>query len=202
MSHQNQAIKRNRFYGFLVLSVVLLPMIAAYLIFTTGWGMPSSTTNKGILLSPPVPIQMLTLNENSGALQDVYPEPTKKWRILVPVRQACDRECQHFLYVSRQVHIRLAEKAYRVERILLLLDEFNTESLESLKKQHPATLIFHANITHLENWLAETQLPEAANDYFYLIDQEGFAMMRYSTVHSGQDLLDDLKKLLKFTYDK
>ena len=203
MSNDGSArTRRNQLYGLLVLCIILLPMLLAYLIFKTGWGMPSETTNKGDLLSPPISLKKLVLSKNGELLDNLYPASPKKWRILVPVTQSCDANCEDFLYISRQVHIRLAEKAYRVERILLLLDEFSPEELLSLKQQHPGTLIFYSRSADLANWLAATGLPKAADQYFYLIDQEGFAMMRYGSSHSGQDLLDDLKKLLKFTYDK
>lgn len=194
--------KRNKFYGLLIIAAIVLPMVLAYLIFKTGIGFPSATSNKGDLLVPPQPIQQLNLEEKDNFFETLYSSDKKRWRILIPVSKVCDETCEAHLYLSRQVHIRLAEKAYRVERVLLLLDPFSEIELDKLKQEHPETLLVQSNTASLNTWLLETKLPASAENYFYLVDQEGFAMMRYNREHSGQDLLDDIKKLLKFTYAK
>jgi cytochrome oxidase Cu insertion factor (SCO1/SenC/PrrC family) len=126
----------------------------------------------------------------------------KKWRLLVPVPAACADTCQKNLYTTRQVHIRLAEKAYRVERIILSLDELRPTLLKQLANEHPNTLRIESSEDRFFEWLASANFVESVEQYYYLIDQEGFAMMRYNASHTGQNLLDDIKKLLKFTYDK
>lgn len=217
----NPAIKkRNKFYGLLIIAAIVLPMLLAYLMFKTGIGFPAGTSNKGELLIPPQPIQNLVLTNNNELLNSLYSSndkmegatsnssaseqatTRKRWRILIPVTQNCDKRCQDNLYLTRQVHIRLAEKAYRVERILLLLDTFSVTEKASLKKEHPETLFIESSPQYFQEWLEQIKLPSEPTHYFYLVDQEGFTMMRYDETHSGQDLLDDIKKLLKFTYDK
>ncbi len=193
--------RRNKFYGLLIVSAIFLPMLLAYFIYKTGIGFPSGTTNKGVLLQPPQAVQDLVLTQ-TDSLAILYQSEHKRWRMLVPVTQDCDERCQAYLYLTRQVHIRLAEKAYRVERILLLLDNYPENHIETLKEEHPGTQIFRSTTRELERWLEKTPLPLSPEQYFYLVDQEGFAMMYYHTEHTGQDLLDDIKKLLKFTYDK
>lgn len=197
-------IRRNRFYGVLIIVVIGLPMLLAYIMFHTGWGVSLNTTNKGELVQPPLPIQDITLVDNAPLLANIYNDNSglKKWRILVPVTAACDKACQNNLYISRQVHIRLAEKAYRVERIVLALDGLSSSFESMLEKDHPNTQRAQTSLPLFAQWLAPSGFSENAQDHFYLVDQEGFAMMRYGVENTGQDLLDDLKKLLKFTYDK
>ena len=204
-SKKSNTRKKTQLHGIFIILVIFLPMALAYVMFYTGWGVSKHTTNKGDLLIPPQAIQSLTLNNHSNALKKRYSaneSSKKKWRILIPVSRSCDKACQSHLYLSQQVHIRLAEKAYRVERILLLLASLPNDEIERLEREHPNSLILHSSSIHLNEWLKPTLLPQSAEQYFYLIDQEGFAMMRYSTEHSGQDLLDDIKKLLKFTYSQ
>jgi len=194
--------KRNKFYGLLIVAAIVLPMIFAYTIFKTGFGYPTGTTNKGELLLPPQPIQRLVLEEPDNLLATLYSTEKKRWRLLVPVSKDCDEKCKAYLYLTRQVHIRLAEKAYRVERILLLLDKVSEAQIELLLQEHRTTRLIKSSTENFQSWLAEATLPSSPENYFYLVDQEGFAMMRYDTGHTGQDLLDDIKKLLKYTYDK
>jgi cytochrome oxidase Cu insertion factor (SCO1/SenC/PrrC family) len=194
--------KRNRNYGLIILGIIILPTLAAYIMFKTGWGIPSNTSNKGNLLEPARAIDELVLNNENDVLDRLVEDNKKRWRILVPVTQACNEICQNHLYISRQVHIRLAEKAYRVERVLVLLDSLTTESLNNLKTEHPETILVESNVGALNAWLKISKLTLSAENYFYLVDQEGFAMMYYDIKHKGQDLLDDVKKVLKFTYSK
>ena len=186
-----------------MLAIVLVPMIAAYVMFKTGWGMPAETINKGILLVPPQPVIELNLAENDKTLRRLYPAEKKQWRIIVPVTANCEAACQQNLFITRQAHIRLAEKAYRVERILLALENISEQRKEKILVEHPNVLWLDSSRTALTNWLADTNLAATQLDkYYFLIDQDGFAMMAYNTEHSGQNLLDDLKKVLKYTYEK
>lgn len=202
LSDNKRIEKRNKFYGVLIIVVIALPMLLAYIMFKTGWGIPQETTNKGDLLTPARSVKELSLPDQSGYFTSLYASDKKKWRMMVPVTKPCEQLCEKHLYITRQVHIRLAEKSYRVERILLLLNEWSEDELEVLKRNHPNVLMVNSSASDLAQWLSSVNLPLAADRYFYLVDQDGFAMMRYSDQHSGQDLLDDIKKLLKFTYDK
>lgn len=199
-----KVIKRNRFFGLLIICMVVAPMAIAYIMFQTGWGVSSSTTNKGQLLNPPIAIQELALSQDSDILTEIFSDQqeSKKWRLLVPVTTACSDVCQKNLYTTRQVHIRLAEKAYRVERIILSLDDLSSTLDSQLNKEHPNTLRPRTSNHSFSQWVSATDITGNAQDYYYLVDQEGFMMMRYDVSHTGQDLLDDIKKLLKFTYDK
>lgn len=204
-------IKRNRFFGVVIILIVVLPMVAAYFIHQAGWVVTSGTTNKGELLQPPLQIQLLPIMNDDLSFDQLYAaDANKKWRFLVPVSADCSDICQQNLYTSRQVHIRLAEKSYRVERMLLMLGELPSALMQQLEQEHPNTRLIFSKSDQLSSWLAaadvsvdlHTDIGNNAKDYYYLVDQEGFAMMRYSHLNTGHDVLDDIKKLLKFTYDK
>lgn len=185
-----------------MVAMVVLPMALAYLMFKTGWGMPVNTVNKGALLTPPQPLGSLRLVADNDGWQRLYPAETKKWRIMVPIPAACQAACRQHLFTTRQVHIRLAEKAHRVERILLALDGVSPQQKQQLLAEHPNILWFDSSRFALTDWLADTAIAaEAIESHYFLIDQEGFAMMRYGIDNTGQDLLEDLKKLLKYTYE-
>ena len=125
------------------------------------------------------------------------------WRIMVLISADCDADCQQNLFITRQVHIRLAEKAPRVERILLALEEIPAQQKQQLLAEHPNVLWLKSSQAALANWLADTNVAAMPFDQnYFLIDQDGFAMMGYNAEHTGQDLLDDLKKLLKYTYEQ
>jgi cytochrome oxidase Cu insertion factor (SCO1/SenC/PrrC family) len=200
MAEVNQ--QKSRLFGFLIILSIFLPMVVAYFMFKTGWGVSGNTTNKGQLLQPAQAVAELTLSESDDSLKSLYPADKKKWRILVPVTSTCNEHCQSNLYITRQVHIRLAEKAYRLERIFVLLDDVENEKLQKLESEHPNILKVQSSKENLQEWLKSISKDIVVEDHYYLIDQEGFAMMHYSSANTGHDLLDDIKKLLKFTYEK
>ena len=52
----------RKLQGVSIMASVLLPMVAAYIVFYTGMGIPSETINQGKLLQPPVKINELKIN--------------------------------------------------------------------------------------------------------------------------------------------
>lgn len=196
--------KRNQLMGLLVIVVILAPMVGAYIIFKTGYGLPSGTVNKGELLLPPQPIANLPLRSDRETAVDLL-NGEKKWRLLIPGGASCDRDCEQRLYLTRQVHTRLLEKAHRVQRIYINVDAALESSTAALiSEEHPQLTVVYTEPGRLRQFLAGTNSAEdpiAAGRYF-LMDQEGFVMMSYTAEHTGKELLDDLKRLLKYSYEK
>ncbi|WP_049722984.1 hypothetical protein [Gilvimarinus polysaccharolyticus] len=199
---QSPSKKRGQLQALLLMLIVALPMIAAYTIYHTGWGMPDGTVNQGVLLSPPIQISDLAPQEQNETWD--LTEESKRWRYVIPGNASCDKTCLDNLYLTRQVHIRLNEKAERVERIYLLQDEvLSPELTQHIKEQHPLLRVMTIKRSDLTEALKGSNFsddPVAAGRYF-LMDQEGFLMLAYTPVHSGGELLKDIKKMLKNSYE-
>ena len=201
-NHSSSAGSTNK--GLLIFAALLIPMLAAYFIFKTGIGMPGGTVNKGDLLLPATSIVDLPLRDSSG--QVVSPFDGKlQWRMLIAVDGSCDDQCLRQLYVSRQVHIRLGEKAVRVERWLVNTGAVLPESLQRhLQQEHPRLRIFQTGNIQWRNIFAESSIAQHRLDgsHIYYVDQQGYAMMTYDPTHEGADLLTDIKRLLKYSYEE
>lgn len=198
------AQRRGRILAASVVLVVLLPMLSAYVVYFTGVGVPEGTINKGVLLTPPVPIsdwQLRTLDGEPWVLK----EQPIKWRLLIPGGATCDQACKENLYLTRQVHIRLGEKGLRVERLYLLTEPSLSDSLsEHLEQEHARIKVVQLDEKAMVASLANTNLsgdPIAEGRYF-LMDQEGFVMMGYDLEQSGNDLLKDIKRMLRYSYEE
>lgn len=196
--------RRGQILGAGVMLVVLLPMVAAYVLFFTGTGIPTNTINKGDLLTPPVPFedwQPATSTGDSWTLD----EQSSRWRLLIPGDGDCGEACQANLYTTRQVHIRLGEKALRVERLYLLDDEaLSPATARYIADEHPTLELLKVDGDAMRAALAQTNLagdPVEQNRYF-LMDQQGFVMMGYTSRHSGNDLLKDIKRMLRYSYEE
>ncbi len=119
----------------------------------------------------------------------------KKWRMIIPVSKDCSQACQQKLYMTRQVHIRLGNKANRVERWAIFSNNNDySQMASSLQQDHP-----RLKMAHLKDAVWPKLLDESG---YFLMDQDGFIMMQYRHHQSGNDLLKDVKKMLKVTYEK
>lgn len=195
---ENAAQKRKKMSWQLaaILLVTLVPMAAAYVAYFTGWGVPESRVNEGVLLQPARNLaDLLSLAEGDKP----QTQNNLLWRLLIPVPANCDQGCQHSLYLTRQVHTRLADKAERVERYAVNLGgAAGADFLRSIQAEHPDLKSFTLAESDWRKWLADTNVP-ATDHYYLLVDQVGFAMMYYSEQHDGNQLLKDLKRVLRYS---
>lgn len=192
---------RSRIMAAIVILVVLAPMLGAYIAYHTGFGISGATVNHGDLLPQAQSTAELNFTDLDGQPISILGEQ-KQWRILIPASASCSDDCQKNLYTSRQVHIRLGEKARRVERVYVMPNtDISAEFKEYLSNEHPKLKLA---VVELENFsaLLDSDLQAGRNIYdrYYLMDQEGFIMMSYGVEHTGNDLLADIKRMLKYSY--
>ncbi len=200
---EQQQVKRNRNMGLLVLAAVFVPMLVAYLLFKTEFAIPKGTVNKGDLLHPPQEVSGLNLMSVEGEPIDVLSSGLK-WRLLIPGGEFCAEQCQKDLYLTRQVHTRLGNKAGRVERYYLNFDKnLSSEAQALFESEYPHLKVVHLEAGDFKSLIANTDLATASDleQRYFLMDQQGFIMMSYLPQHSGNELLADLKRLLKYSYE-
>jgi hypothetical protein len=201
-STKNQGL--SRYKGWLVVAVIVLPMLSAYLIFNTGIGMPTSTINKGDLLFPATSIVDIDMLNDEGQKFDLIGSK-KLWRMLLVTDNQCDDVCLQKLYLSRQVHIRLGEKAMRVERVLVNAGpDFSDEFKNYLTTEHPRLITASVNKQQWQDNFSASSIAvhQLDGSHIYYVDLEGFTMMSYDKSHDGAALLSDIKRLLKYSYDE
>ncbi len=157
------------------------------------------TSNKGTLLIPTVPLA--DLSSTQGGAPWRWGEIEPKWRLVLPVVNGCDEICKDMLYTSRQVHIRLDNKAHRVNRVLLNLGgPLNEANLDFLKKEHAYLKVVDTDYNDFASLLAATNTDwKADNTRLFVVDQNGEMMMYYTPDHTGSDILADLRHLLKYS---
>ncbi|MDQ2076237.1 hypothetical protein [Marinimicrobium sp. ABcell2] len=200
------ALWRGRIMASAIMLVVALPLVAAMVVYHTGIGMPSGTANEGVLLTPPQPVAQLQLVEQGAAEQWDLSSERRRWRLLVPAFGGCNTQCEQTLFLTRQVHVRLGSDAYRMERFLLLGENEAVEAnlATFLEQEHPGLRVMRLAENRLSDLLGQTNLAGSepvAEGHYYLMDQSGYLMMAYDPGHSGNQLLTDIKRMLKVTYE-
>ena len=192
----NKAPPKKELYWILACS--LIPMLAAWISYFSGFGVPKETVNHGrLVMSAPSLEGVLSKDDWARVHAD------KKWRVLHLVGAPCEAACEAALYLTRQIHIRLSQNSERVERIALVDPTFvSTAQREALQRAHPRLHILNVDRAQQQRWLSSVErgLAVAASDY-WLVDQEGRAMMLYDAGQDGNDVLKDLKRVLKYSID-
>lgn len=191
----------GRWTGLIVFASVVLPILAAYIVFYTGVGIPTDTVNQGELLTPAQQIADLELLDRDGKRIDFSAEEAR-WRYLIIADETCAEECEQLLYTTRQVHIRLSEKASRVERLLVTAAPLVQQRHSDVASRHPQLRFASADRQQIDRWLANSDHAQLPRPSALLVDQNGFAMMVYGNQHSGNQVLKDIKRLLKYSYEK
>ena len=158
------------------------------------------TTNHGTLLSPAKPIAQLPLTDD-GNNTWLWSEHKPKWRMIIPAGKECGGECGELLFTTRQVHMRLGKFSHRFERVLVVTaDEIDAGLAATIESTHPYLKVLHTDASQITGWLEETNSPwHEGQGKAILVDPLGVAMMVYDTNRSGNEILEDLNHLLKYS---
>lgn len=199
------ADRRSKIMAWMVIGVITVPMLAAYVIFKTGLGMPAGTVNKGELILPATSMESLQVINIDSESVDWLKTPSAgfKWRLIVMGDGQCTDICEAQIYKARQVHKRLADKARRVERIYLSTSaQLDPAFAELMALEYPRMSIGLVESSVVAALFANTnQTDVTGGEKIIVVDQQGYAMMSYSEQHTGGEMLDDIKRLLKYSYD-
>lgn len=191
-------VRRGRRTALLLFAIGFGPMIFATIMYYTGWLHPESRSNHGELIQPAVPVAELNLVDSDGdPLQNRFgadlQEP--RWLMVVTAR-SCGEECEQLLYLARQVNIALGKNANRMGRAAWLgevppalqerwSDEYS--SMERLQLAPGAAAAWPEGVDPSEQ------------PRILLMDPFGNVMMHYGSEHTGKEMLEDLKHLMKLS---
>jgi len=189
-----------------MLAMVVVPFLAAYVMWTTGIGMPVSTTNKGELISPPLHVDGLTLETAEQKRVD-HRFSEGRWVLMVAGNGECNELCQNALYLGRQVHIALGREAHRVVRYYVeLADTVDAELEEQLNSEHPKLVLLKAKqpafVSYFDGLVKHPGSADLKTSsvlgqgLLFVIDPLGNIMLYFTPEHSGKDILADLERLL------
>ncbi len=182
-----------------ILLVSFVPVVAAYVAYYTGWGVPEGTVNNGLMIAPAVDVKPL-MEKSEGDLPKLDAKPV--WRFVLPLGEQCNKACENNLYVTRQVGIRLGEKSLRVARMVINFGGKNgSDYLKSIAKDHPNLNVLTVGNMAWQQWLLEGNVTPPAQEahHYYLMDPQGFVMLRYSDSNTGNELLGDIKRILRYS---
>ncbi len=166
----NSMTNRNRLILMVLVAIFVLPIAAATTVFYLA--PPTPSAHHGELLSPPLALQsraFVTLHGETAQFRDLRTD----WQ-LVFVLESCEDRCGAEVDLLQRMQQALGKDAHRVTPLL---------------------------VTSIppETWPSPVKLWVGALDVgIYLVDEQGFAALRYPLTTSPQGVLKDLRRLLKY----
>ncbi len=196
--------RRGRWSMLAVLLVCAAPVVASYLAYFFGMR-PHSQTNYSDLIVParPLPAGLhFTRLDGTEVAADAL---RKQWLLVVVSGAACDRVCEHQLWLQRQLHESLGGEKDRVDKIWLVDDDARPrpETLSAINATEgpghaaiaPATVL-RVDRSALTSWL-EPAPTRRLEDHFYVVDPNGDWMMRAPPDADPARFKRDIEKLLR-----
>ncbi|MEO5566012.1 MAG: hypothetical protein ABIR05_05070 [Luteimonas sp.] len=182
--------RRNRRMLLLIVGIFLGTMLVAGALRFSGW-QPPTTKNNGELLHPPVDLRRFAPALAAGG-NYAWNQDQRLWRVVVAPPANCTTDCDRIAQQLDTVWQLMGYRADRVE-VLWLCEQDGCRAPAPLGEDRSLRLL-RANPTLralLPGVDAASGLP------VYVIDPNGFVILRYAPGADPGGLRADLSKLLK-----
>jgi hypothetical protein len=174
--------KKNNWFVKAVWLITLGPLVIAWTMAYTEFGIPTGTKNNGELQQPGLVVPQALVDEQNG-----------RWGLIV-ASDACDATCEQEVYRLQQLFISMGKEQERLHAIWLSTQARPTDSDLSVK------LDYHY-VTYMQdetsfNWFKDNKL--AWQDHsIWLVDPLGNLVLRFSPDLTGREMMADINWLLK-----
>jgi cytochrome oxidase Cu insertion factor (SCO1/SenC/PrrC family) len=164
-----------------------LPLALAWLMYSGIIDFrPAETSNRGILVEPPIHAQLPETFAQLG-LND-------HWILIHQVPAHCAAACREFAKKLRSVRRALGRDGERVKAVYLSDAAYDELVLQEISGIDPEAIVFRDSSGMLRSQLEEID----QNGGTYLIDPIGNIMMHYQADSDPNNIRLDLKRLLKY----
>lgn len=179
--------RRGNLTLWLVLAVCVAPFLGALLLHQ--YAPPDSRMNYGELIQiTPFPEEKLTgINGEFVDTKDLR----GKWLMVQVDGGECDKQCQHKLWLMRQLRLTQGKNMDRIIRVWLIPD--GAKVAPGVAKEYEGTVMVRAPLEVVR------KLPSVTDSraHIWLVDPLGNVMMRYAIDADPSGIKRDLLRLLK-----
>lgn len=196
-AESGQSTGRGHFWA--LMAVTGLPFILAMVLFYNPDLMPDmgGGINKGQLVQPTRAMPDTTFETLDG--KGFSTEKLKdQWTLLMVAGSDCDETCQRNLFFLRQIRLAMGEDRYRINRLMLVLDNNSLDGLAGKLEPFEGTKVIigpESERARLKEILAIDSV--ALEGRIYTIDPQGRLVLGYLPNPAWKDVLKDLQHLLK-----
>lgn len=180
----------------LVVLLFALPVFVAVVLAFAGWR-PVGTRQHGVLLDPPQDFNAVRAVDGDGQ-RVVWNLPDGNWHVLVPLPADCGPACPHMLDTLHRVWSALSREAAKAR--ILVIGQPDGDTLAALAR-YPEMRTVRLDPDPLPAPqrpapLADSGAPSAPLAV-WLVDPNGWLVMRYDAGFDPSGLRKDLKKLIR-----
>ncbi len=199
MSEEQKSSKRVGRIELLVLVLVFIsPILGAWIIYIyTDIGRGDSI-NHGNLLDPPVRLQDVSLHSPAGGSE--AGNLLGKWSLIYILPDACEATCRQDIQMLQKLKLSLAQNSHRLQLVVA-----NNSDLGAVGESGLATQVDWGEVLAMsikDDFIVtadKTQLPDIFEREYLLVDPAGNLMMRYNRDSEGAGILQDIKRLLRYS---
>lgn len=179
---------RGRRRLLIVAAVFLGPFVAAALLHAFGW-QPGGYVNRGELLSPPLPLPPF----EATMLGVRAPAPQAgRWTVLIVSDDGCSDACVRALDDTRRVLDLLGHDRDRMQRVLVALTRLDADVIANQPD------LVGLDTSRTANPELRAPFAAATAGTVLVADPLRNVILRYRPGQDAKDLLEDLKRLLKY----
>ena len=194
-----QELRKNRLSVWLILLLPVAVIAAATFVYYTGIGLPTGTSNQGVLIQPPRDIKPVVFKGSDGK-PFFYADQPFKWSLLIPGQANCLSDCRDRLYFTRQLHTALGRMQTSLRRYFLVADgPLTADTAELLARDYPELTVLYLDQAESNSLFGGIGPGPATGEppAYFLVDPGGFLMMYYTSGHDHKQVLHDLRFLIK-----
>ncbi|NOX09122.1 MAG: hypothetical protein GXP22_06490 [Gammaproteobacteria bacterium] len=199
MSEIETNTKKSGMTLWIMIVLFGLPYVAAMYVYMNSDEMDlGGGSNYGYLVTPARPLQDMGFTTLQGeAFQ--FSSMKGKWILLSVGHSACAEACRENLYNMRQIRKAVGQDTKRIERVFLLMDNDQLQEFgEQVKNYQGMTVLQKAGVQYeafLSDFVYDNK--NKVEDGLYVIDPLGNYMMAYPAGADPNNILKDVRRLLK-----
>ena len=186
--------RMGRWKMLMVLLVCAAPVVASYITYYLV--RPQARQNFGILIDPQLPLPDMQVLEMAGKQTNLR-ALKGQWLLISVAGGTCDAQCQHHLYMQRQLREGVGKEKDRVDWVWLVSDD--AAIAPSLLPALTTATVLRVPAEQLQTWLQSEQ-GTTLQDHLYVVDPLGNWMMRFPAridVDQAPKVKRDMERLLR-----
>ena len=171
---------RGKFFAFfLACSLPLLLAVFAFFVLK-----PEGQVNYGSLIHPARPMPVVTVTDMTNVAHPL--EALKgQWLLVSVMPAACPEDCTQQLFIQKQLREMLNKDRDRMDKVWLVTDE--TALPASLAPMLSDVTVLRVPASVVQAWMLGQAPVESAQGQLFVVDPQGYAMLRMPTPRNGKD---------------
>lgn len=191
--------RKSRITLLSIIGIVLIPVLGSSFMYFTGLGIPTTSVNKGNLISPAVDLEAVPFMGSDGASWD-WRKNGSVFKLVQFIDGSvssgeCSESCQNQMYTSRQVQTRLGRNSGKVIQVLVHSGHLDTATRQVIEETYPNLTVLSAELAQWRELLPEGD--RGTGERLYVVDRRSHLVMYYDEGHEGGEILKDLNHLVK-----